>query len=427
MTLAGKRVLIWGIGRHGGGVAAAVHCVAAGARVTLLDRQPPAELGADGAEVIRQGWDWVVGDASHAVFRACDLVVPSPAIPPRAWPTRAPPAVSPEALFFAAHRGQRVAVSGTKGKSTTALLLGRLLGWEVGGNSNPPLLALLARHGAQVPLVCELSSFQLWYLRAHAPRFAAAVLTNLGADHLDWHGDLAHYHACKLPLAGWAGVCAVPDDLRPRLPAGALPLPPVRLDDGAFVASDGAVLARRDDLALIGAHNAANAAQALAVARALGVAVADLATRLRTAQALPHRLQEVHRVGGWRFIDDSIATNPAATSAALAAIDGPLAVILGGSDKGADFADLAATVATRGARPHLIGATAALLAEALAGQGIAAPRHGDLATAVTAAVANLPNGGTVLLSPACASLDQFRDFADRGERFAVAARGVRQG
>ncbi len=425
--LTGAKVLIWGFGRHGGGMAAGRFCAERGAEVAVLDARPAKEFGAEADQARARGWAWHVGDASHPAFRRADLIVASPAIPPRAWPAVHPPMASPEGLFFSAHRGPRVAVTGTKGKSTTARILATLLGWQVGGNSYEPLLDVLARDGDAVPLVCELSSFQLWYLRGQRPAFAAAVVSTLAIDHLDWHPDVAHYHAAKLALLDWAPCAAVAAEALAHVPAGCRPLPAFTADQASFHDPDGEVVAARSDLRLIGDHNARNACLALAVARELNVPASALPHRLAEVVGLPHRLQEVHAGGGWRFVNDSIATTPESAMAGLLAISGPLAVILGGSDKGADFALLARCVASRGARPVLIGQTAPAIRSRLAEVGVAAEIRASLESALAHAVDLLPDGGTVLLSPACASFDMFRGFEDRGERFAAAARRLRLG
>jgi len=418
VILTGVQVLIWGFGRHGGGLAAARHCAAQGAQVRILDQQPASALGADGAAAQAAGWPWAIGGSDHPWFAAADLIVPSPAIPPRVWPKAHPRVLSPEALAFAAHRGPRVAVTGTKGKSTTARILGALLGWPVAGNSYEPLLAALARLGLETPLVCELSSFQLHYLRAEQPRFAGAVVTNLAVDHLDWHGAVADYRASKLALLDWSDRCVI----GPGCPTtAAASQDDVQVSDEAFLASDGSVLAHRSDLALLGRHNADNAALALTLALALGLDPALIPARLRQVTALPHRLQTVHH-GRWIWIDDSIATTPEAAMAALAAVSGPLAIIVGGGDKGAIWDKLAHAVAARGASAYAIGRTGPALATAIGAAGGTVRLSGTLPEAVTAAIAALPEGGTVLLSPACSSLDQFTSFEDRGDRFTALAR-----
>ncbi len=405
-----RNVVIWGWGRHGGGAAAARFCLARGDAVAVLDREPASSFAAP-ADL-----SWHQGDGSHPCLRSADLIIASPAIPPRAIPADlAAPVVPPEALFFAEHRAPVAAVTGTKGKSTTAAILGTLLGWPVGGNSNEPLLDLLRQHGPVVPVVAELSSFQLWHLRQVRPAVAVAVVTSLAVDHLDWHPDLAHYHGSKLALTDWTGAVAAAPELHARLPGRPL-LPPVTCVDGVFRDAAGE-LALRGDLAVLGEHNARNACLAIAAALHLGCPREQIAARLRTVVALPHRLQIIHDRAGLRGIDDSIATTPEAAMAGLAAVAGPVAVILGGSDKGADFTALAMAVRARGALPVVIGATGPRIAAALQTVGIHAPRAGSLAEAVALAISAVGGQGTVLLSPACASFDMFRGFEDRGRQF----------
>jgi UDP-N-acetylmuramoylalanine--D-glutamate ligase len=420
-SLAGAKVLIWGIGRHGGGVSAATYCSSQGATVTLLDSKPVSELGEAAEAVSKNGWRTAVGDASHPEFSAADLVVASPAIPPRAWPERSPPVSSPEELFFRAHTGPRIAVTGTKGKSTTAMLTGTLLQWPVGGNSNEPLLDVLRRLGPSTPIVCELSSFQLWYLRHFKPRFQAAIVTNLRRDHLDWHPDLGHYHECKTNLLAWSEVGVSGEDVRAQVSGFSRWQRLVVFDRAVFRDADG-ILAQRSDLPLIGDHNAGNAALAITAALKLGLDRAHVPERLRQAKALPHRLQIVHRAGALTFIDDSIATTPESAMAALSAVDGPLAIILGGSPKGADYAELAAAVKKRGAKPVLIGQEASAIAQALENAGVACHRAASLEEAVKIGIAQIGNAGAVLLSPACASFDMFRGFEHRGDCFSECAR-----
>ncbi len=435
-ALAGKKVLVWGFGRHGGGLAAARFCAAQGATVAILDHKDPAAFGPAADAVRAAGWAWHTGDATHPAFAAADLVVASPAVPPRAWPATHPPRTCPEGLFFAHHRGPRMAVTGTKGKSTTANICGALLAWTVGGNSHEPLLDILARAGPDVPLVCELSSFQLWYLAPLRPHFTVALMTSLARDHLDWHPDDAHYRAAKAALLGWADRVAVAPDLEQvALPGAPRLVRPVAVggffrpqDPRVFTShgNDSGAYARREDLALPGDHNARNASLAIAAALHLGVDPALIPERLRQVRGLPHRLETVHHDGPWRYVNDSIATTPEAAIAALDAIDGDIAVILGGSDKGAEFVSLAAAVARRGARPVLFGQTAPRIAQALALYAVSAERAGDFEEAVARARAALPRGGTVLLSPACASFDRFQGFEERGDRFTALARmGVR--
>jgi UDP-N-acetylmuramoylalanine--D-glutamate ligase len=422
IALAGKRVLVWGFGHHGGGLAAARFCNARAAQVSILEQKTPAQLGANGAEAIKHGWPWFIGDATHASFAKADLIVASPAIPPRAWPAIHPPVVSPEALFFSEHKGPRIAVTGTKGKSTTAHITGALLGWTVGGNSNEPLLDILARLGPEVPIVCELSSFQLHYLAQQRPAFSVTLLTSLARDHLDWHPDEAHYRATKLAMMPWGEVQVVAPGIPGVRNVTTMALRLVRYHDGVFVGPKNERFATRGDLSLLGDHNAQNACLALTAALHLGLSPSQAAARLRSVRGLPHRLELVHAARGVRFVNDSIATTPESSMAGLAALAGPLAVILGGSNKGADYSALAEAVAARGAMPIVIGQTAKPIAAALANWGVNAGTATTLAEAVSQAVALLGRGGTVLLSPGCASFDMFNGFEDRGRQFTELAR-----
>jgi UDP-N-acetylmuramoylalanine--D-glutamate ligase len=199
---------------------------------------------------------------------------------------------------------------------------------------------------------------------------------------------------------------------------------PVRYDAGHFITADGRTVAERADLPVLGEHNARNAALAIAAALHLGLDPALVAPRLRTVRPLPHRLETVHEARGLRFINDSIATTPEAAIAGIAACTGPLAVILGGSDKGARWDALATAVATRRdpTTALVIGQTGPAIAAALARVGVNGAHHPTLLDAVRHAVAALPTGGNVLLSPACASFDMFQGFDDRGRQFAAAAR-----
>ena len=251
-------------------------------------------------------------------------------------------------------------------------------------------------------IVCELSSFQLEDVHEFRPR--VAVLINLEPDHLDRHGTFEAYRDAKLRVfenQTADDVAVVPRGFGPVGGAGR------RID---FAVDDPLPAEPR----LPGAHNRENAAAATAAARAAGVPDEAIAEALRSFPGVAHRLEFVRELGGVRFVNDSKATNTAAARRALAAYDAPLHVILGGSRKGESFDELAREVH---GRAYLIGETAGELAEALDRAGVPYERCGDLAAAVAAAAAAARPGEIVLLSPACASYDQFRDFEHRGEEF----------
>jgi UDP-N-acetylmuramoylalanine--D-glutamate ligase len=289
--------------------------------------------------------------------------------------------------------GVRLAgVTGTNGKTTTAELLGAMLGARVAGNVGRPLTALDGHVEAGELVVCELSSFQLEDVDELACE--VAVLVNLEPDHLDRHRSFEAYRAAKLRIFERARTAVVPRgsglpgvEFGPDDPLPAEPLIP-------------------------GLHNRENAAAATAAARILGAPDERIAAALRAFPGVAHRLELVGEHGGVRYVNDSKATNVSAALTGIAAYASePVHLILGGSHKGEDFAPLAAALGANVKSVHLIGDTADELAAVLP----RATRAGDLATAL-AQIAAAP-GDVVLLSPACASYDQFRDFEHRGEEF----------
>jgi UDP-N-acetylmuramoylalanine--D-glutamate ligase len=290
-----------------------------------------------------------------------------------------------------------VGVTGTNGKTTTAELLGavfRAAGRDVvvAGNVGTPLSSV--RDAGWV--VCELSSFQLEDVSTLASD--VAVLLNLEPDHLDRHGSFEAYRGAKLRIFERARACVVPR-------GSGLP--------GVEFAADDPLPA---EPVLRGEHNRENAAAATAAARAAGVDDPAIASALRTFPGVAHRLEVVGEAGGVRFVNDSKATNVAAARRALAAYaDEPVHLILGGSPKGESFEPLAEAIGGNVRSIHLVGAAAPSLAGALAGRPF--DEDGTLERAVAHAAAAARPGDVVLLSPACASYDQFANFEERGEEF----------
>jgi UDP-N-acetylmuramoylalanine--D-glutamate ligase len=362
------------------------------------------------------GVEVVLGTEDPELLDGVDLLVKSPGVPT-------------EALLMAAARergltvwsevelGSRLlanpvlGVTGTNGKTTTSELLGavfRAAGKpvSVAGNVGRPLTGLDGALAEDAWIVCELSSFQLEDIEAFRPR--VAVLLNLTADHLDRHADLDAYRAAKLRIFENQqpdDVAVVPRDFE-GLPGHGRR---VEFDLG-------------DDLPaeplIPGEHNRENAAAATAAARAAGISDESIAEALRTFEGVPHRLELVGEAGGVRFVNDSKATNPEAAERALSAYPPGVRLILGGSRKGSSFASLARRAREAAvAQAYLIGESADDLAEALAAQGVRFTNSGTLDRAVRDAFTDAERGEVVLLSPACASYDQFRDFEERGERF----------
>jgi len=446
-----RPVAVLGLGRSG--LAAATALAAAGARVLAWDDTASARAAA------LHRLDMLV-DLADSDLAGVGTLVLSPGIPhthPRRHPAvdkaRAAGAeivCEVDLLARAEAQATFVAITGTNGKSTTTALLGHLLDGgdrpvAVGGNLGPPATTMPA-FGPDGIYVLELSSYQLELLPT--PVFRAAVLLNVTPDHLDRHGGMAGYIAAKRRVfagqgAGDTAIIGVDDEpcraIHAELvAAGRQRIVPISLNgrvegglwlDGTTLVDgrDGAARAVID-LARVptlpGRHNAQNAAAAYAAATAIGLAPAVAAARLASFPGLAHRQELVADSGGVRFVNDSKATNADATSHALSAWR-DIYWIAGGRAKEGGIASLAGFFPTI-RHAFLIGEAADAFAVMLAGR-TATTRAGDLATAVALAadMAWRAGGGTVLLSPACASFDQFRDFEARGEAFrAAVARAI---
>ncbi len=342
-------------------------------------------------------------------------------------------------LFREHCRVPLIAVTGSNGKSTVTSMLGaalRTAGWDVriGGNLGQPALDLL--DPAAEAYVLELSSFQLE--RSGRLDAQAAVILNLSPDHLDNHADLSSYSAAKLRVyEGCEHAIVNRDQPVATAPSAAvtgftLQEPAsgdfgLRVRDGKeFLAVGEALLLPVTELGVAGRHNVANALATLALGAAIGVDLQGMVAGLRRFTGLPHRMQEVCSEHGVSWIDDSKATNVAAAMASIRSVDGPLVLIAGGDAKGADFAALADTLRARGDTVAvLLGRDRARLARAL--EGVCAVQLADDMEAAVAIARSLAKPGTtVLLAPACASLDMYTDYAARGEAFAAAVTGDRE-
>jgi UDP-N-acetylmuramoylalanine--D-glutamate ligase len=435
------RAVIVGLGRTG--LSAAVYLRARGWRIAVTDTraQPPglarlAEL--DPRIPVR------LGALDATLLEDAQCVVASPGVP-LADPffgearRRGLTVVGDIELFARAADAPVVGITGTNGKSTVTTLVGRMaaragLAVRVGGNLGEPALDLLEPAASRTELyVLELSSFQLEATESLA--LAAATVLNVTADHLDRYPSIAEYAAAKARIFARCDTAVInlDDPLVVAMPhAGQRVLSfSLRASIGADYAvtlADGGALTRRGEpllalsaLKIKGMHNAANALAALALGEALGLPLPLMCAELTEFPGLPHRSQWVADVSGVTYVDDSKGTNVGATIAAVAGMAGPLVMIAGGDGKQQDFAPLAA--AFRGKVRHvvLIGRDAPALAQALEGV-CALTRCASLPEAVRSAARIARPGDTVLLSPACASLDMFRDYAHRGAVFAEAVK-----
>jgi UDP-N-acetylmuramoylalanine--D-glutamate ligase len=440
VPLRGRRVLVLGMGDTGRSVARWVESQGGRARVADTRATPPGLTGFSG--------EFHAGPFAEALLEGVDLVCVSPGlaleqdIVDRALERGI--AVLGDIELFAWHvrasaRAKIVAITGTNGKTTVTSLTGHLLrsagvDCEVAGNIGPAALhALKGRSDCgkePAAWVLELSSYQLETTWSLAPD--AAAMLNLTEDHLDRYAGLAHYGAAKARIFEGDGVqvlnrqdaasLGMAREGRARMTFG-LDAPAVAWDfgvcDGWLVHGNERILPR-DELPLRGDHNVANALAACALARALGARLEPLAQGLRTYRGLPHRLQLVATRAGVDWYDDSKGTNVGATIAALSGLGKKVVLIAGGDGKGQDFAPLAAPASRFARAVLLIGRDAPRIERALAPAGVALQRCGSLEEAVQRAEALASPGEAVLLSPACASFDMFRDYRERGEVFAAA-------
>jgi UDP-N-acetylmuramoylalanine--D-glutamate ligase len=377
------RALVYGLARSG--VAAADALDAHGDEVVRVDRDNEDDLG---------------------LLRGVDLLVKSPGVPAErplviAARERGIPVWSEVELGWRLLTPRPfVGVTGTNGKTTTTELLGAIFraagrAVAVAGNVGTPLSGVVVPEDAWI--VCELSSFQLEDV--HEFTCEVAVLLNLEPDHLDRHGTFERYRDAKLRIFERARRKVVPRGLG--------------LEGIAFSAEDSLPAEPR----MPGRHNRENAAAATAAARAAGIEDDAIAEALRTFPGVPHRLELVRERDGVRWVNDSKATNTAAARRAVAAYEAPLRLILGGRAKGEDFAPFARELPRNVEAVYLVGEASGELAAALDAARRSYTRAETIPRAVGLAAAEATPGDVVLLSPACASYDQYADFEERGEDF----------
>ncbi len=446
MNLQGKHVLVIGLGESG--LAMARWLAREGASVRVADsREAPPNVDVLRAAVPEA--ELVCGEFAECTFAAIDLMAISPGVPVQtpavqAAAGRGVPLVSEIELFAWGVRkhapsSRIVAITGSNGKTTTTALTAHLLNAAgvtavACGNISPSALdALMAAQDSQsMPSVwvLELSSFQLE--TTHSLAAAAATVLNISEDHLDRHDGMAGYAAAKARVfdgcatmvlnrddeysAGWrrVGRHCVSFGLEPAPQPGDYGI------DGGWLVRGGERLIAIEMLPIAGLHNAANVMAALALCEAVGVEPERALTGLATFTGLAHRVEKVAEVAGVTYFDDSKGTNVGATLAALQGLGRKVAIILGGEGKGQDFSPLRLPLARHARAVALIGRDAPMIAAAIDGCGVPVRFCADMEAAVRWCAHEVRGGDAVLMSPACASFDMFRNYAHRAEVFVEA-------
>lgn len=422
--------LVVGLARSG--IAAALALRARGEQVIGVD----GGAAVDTSALVGAGVELHLGNDGLSLLERVNTVVKSPGVPAEApviaaARSRGVCVVGELELAWRMLPNEFVAVTGTNGKTTTVELIGHIhreagLPVAVAGNVGVALSGLVGQAGERVTVVCEASSFQLEDTLTFAPE--AAVLLNLAPDHLDRHGTVEAYLAAKLRIfarQSRADVAVVPAGFEldrlggaaQRVKFGSLPGARLSERDGVLYWETQPLLSATE-LSLRGRHNLDNAMAASAVCLARGLDPDSVRAGLRSFAGVPHRLQEIARRDGVLFVNDSKATNVASTLVALEAFAaGSIHLILGGQGKGQDFSALRDPVRRSCRMVYLIGQDAHAIATVFEDTSVSVRHCGDLERAVAEAHKEATTGELVLLSPGCASFDQFKDFEARGQRF----------
>ncbi len=443
-SFAGKKVLVMGLGRFGGGVDAAQFACRAGAKVIITDLASAEQLN----NSIRQleafdGIEFHLGSHEPADFEQADIVIANPAVPNDneflQIARRAGKCVTSQMnIFFELCPARIIGITGANGKSTTTALTAHLLNsarhekvWLSGNIGNQPLLMTIDQINSDDLVVLELSSFQLEQLVQVQKAPQVALLTNLTVNHLDRHGTFVDYCAAKENIFKL-------QELNENSPAvsifnaedevGAEWLEKYKKDRGriciGFSADDVSEEIRRV-FRLPGRANLSNLAAAIAIARHFGIDDEQIESCLPEFKALPHRLEFVERINSVSWYNDSKATTPAGAITALEAFDQPIIIIAGGYDKHIPFDELGEEIVQKAKAAILIGTTAPKIAEAIenavtsesTGKRTKVEIADSLVEAVESANRLAAPGDVVLLSPACASYDMFENYEQRGREF----------
>ena len=454
---AGETILIIGLGRSG---LASIE-VLAEHRVTLYatDEKPVSELAEPIATAAAFGARFVAPADIGTIAGTLTSAVLSPGVPPTSPVVRRMheanvPVFGEIELAYRLCQAPIVAVTGTKGKSTTTALIGHLLrscgrSVRVGGNIGNPLIKEIRGAGEADWIVAEVSSFQLETIRAFKPR--VAVLLNIAPDHLDRYHSMDEYAEAKFRICANQSMTdwfvGNLDDPRiralhwrhgdARVQARQLWFTLDGPNQATIYLRDGVItyapvsgdprpvpIMPRDEIPLEGEHNVQNAMAALLAALAAGCDPESLRDAMRSFEPMPHRLRTIAEIDGVRYVDDSKSTNPSSVIAALRTYDAPIVLIAGGRSKGTDFSEMGAEIGRRATALVAIGEAGSEIARAAG--GVRSEAAVSMDDAVRRARELAVPGSVVLLSPGCASFDMFASAEDRGDSFAAAVLALRE-
>jgi len=422
-SLAGLRVSVIGLGRFGGGVGVTQWLCGQGAKVTVSDAASPESLAESIAALDRFDVELHIGGHREDDFTKADLLIVNPAVPKESPLLKLAekadvPRTSEINLFLERCPAKVVGITGSVGKSTTTAMTGKILATKyrtfVGGNIGKSLLNELDDMNGKDIVVLELSSFQLEDLPIVGVSPCVALVTNLAANHLDRHGTMLAYGQAKKNIFRFQhdGDVAIFNSLDREVAAWADEAPA----NADFFPIKGADFS----LTVPGGHNQLNAQAAWAIAKQFGITKKLAAAALKDFKGLPHRLAFVCEKRGIRYFNDSKSTTPAGACVALNSFDkGRVVILLGGYDKGADFTDMARLTAARAKAAVTFGKTGSAIYAAINGclNHCESVNCDNLMQAVEHARKFARKGDVILLSPACASYDQFDNYERRGELF----------
>lgn len=456
---ARETALVIGLGKSG--LASVDVLRARGATIYVTDEKPRAEIEDAIAVAEAAGARFVAPEDVSSVTLGLTSAVLSPGVPltspvVRAVQARDVPVLGEIEVAFRLCKAPIIAVTGTKGKSTTTALIGHILrecgaGVRVGGNIGSPLIQEVRDARSTDWVVAEVSSFQLETIRAFKPR--VAVLLNIAPDHLDRYPSMEEYAEAKFRIFANQSfddvfVGNLDDERIAMLETGRGETLRMRSRQLWFTLHDRhahataylhgstltyapiagdprpVALLHRRDIPLLGDHNVQNVMAAILAACAAGFDAESVAAAVKTFAPMPHRLQPVEEIDGILYVDDSKSTNPGSVVAALRAFDRPIVLIAGGRSKGTDFVELGVALRQRAKALVLIGEAAAEIAQHAG--GVPAMRAATMAEAVARARDAAAAGDAIVLSPGCASFDMFRSAEHRGDEFVTAVRALRE-